>query len=53
MNTKQGFQDCEVYARLEEWLGTKADEYWDKNFDTLDLVLPKVSKLSYFNSCMI
>ncbi|GAV86184.1 zf-CW domain-containing protein/HATPase_c_3 domain-containing protein [Cephalotus follicularis] len=34
-SNKQGFQDCEPYARLEEWLGRKADEYWDKNFDVL------------------
>ncbi|KAJ9146834.1 hypothetical protein P3X46_029056 [Hevea brasiliensis] len=34
-NNKQGFQDCEPYALLEEWLGKKADEYWDKNFDTV------------------
>ena len=38
MNTKQGFQDCEAYVRLEEWLGSRADEYWDNNFDTLELV---------------
>jgi hypothetical protein len=38
MNNKQGFQDCETYVKLEEWLGKKSDEYWDNNFDTLDLV---------------
>lgn len=38
LNNKQGFQDSEVYAKLEEWLGVKADEYWDKNFDILDVV---------------
>uniref|UniRef100_A0A0D9WS76 CW-type domain-containing protein n=1 Tax=Leersia perrieri TaxID=77586 RepID=A0A0D9WS76_9ORYZ len=37
LNSKQGFQDCEMYAKLEEWLGKKADEYWDTNFDTLEL----------------
>lgn len=37
-SNKQGFQDCEPYARLEEWLGRKADEYWDSNFDNLQLV---------------
>ncbi|CAL9064053.1 unnamed protein product [Musa banksii] len=37
LNNKQGFQDSEVYAKLEEWLGVKADEYWDKNFDILDV----------------
>uniref|UniRef100_A0A0E0LDL2 CW-type domain-containing protein n=1 Tax=Oryza punctata TaxID=4537 RepID=A0A0E0LDL2_ORYPU len=37
LNSKQGFQDCEMYAKLEEWLGRKADEYWDTNFDTLEL----------------
>ncbi|KAG8660127.1 MORC family CW-type zinc finger protein 3 isoform X1 [Manihot esculenta] len=36
-SNKQGFQDCESYALLEEWLGKKADEYWDKNFDSLVL----------------
>ncbi|GMN40787.1 hypothetical protein TIFTF001_010019 [Ficus carica] len=35
LNNKQGFQDSESYARLETWLGRKADEYWDKNFDEL------------------
>ncbi|KAL5706400.1 hypothetical protein ACHQM5_024573 [Ranunculus cassubicifolius] len=34
-NGKQGFQDCEAYAKLEEWLGQRADEYWDKNFDKI------------------
>lgn len=37
MNNKQGFQDCEMYAKLEEWLGRKVDEYWDMNFDSLKL----------------
>ncbi|XP_017427254.1 uncharacterized protein LOC108335676 isoform X9 [Vigna angularis] len=36
-NNKQGFQDSEHYACLEQWLGRKADEYWDKNFDALEL----------------
>ncbi|KAK9285281.1 hypothetical protein L1049_024471 [Liquidambar formosana] len=36
-SNKQGFQDCEPYARLEEWLGKIADEYWDRNFDALQL----------------
>jgi hypothetical protein len=39
LNHKQGFQDCEAYAKLEQWLGSKADEYWDENFDTLELVI--------------
>ncbi|KAF5206034.1 Morc family cw-type zinc finger protein [Thalictrum thalictroides] len=34
-NDKQGFQDCEVYAKLEEWLGHRTDEYWDKHFDSI------------------
>jgi len=38
LNSKQGFQDCEPYAKLEEWLGSKVDEYWDENFDRVDLV---------------
>ncbi|KAJ7944023.1 CW-type zinc finger protein [Quillaja saponaria] len=36
-NNKQGFQDCEQYLLLEKWLGRKADEYWDSNFDSLKL----------------
>uniref|UniRef100_A0A803NCP2 CW-type domain-containing protein n=1 Tax=Chenopodium quinoa TaxID=63459 RepID=A0A803NCP2_CHEQI len=36
-NNKQGFQDCEPYALLEEWLGKQADEYWDKFFDPVQL----------------
>ncbi|GMH14936.1 hypothetical protein Nepgr_016777 [Nepenthes gracilis] len=36
-NNKQGFQDSEPYALLEEWLGKIADEYWDKHFDALQL----------------
>ncbi|TKY70223.1 MORC family CW-type zinc finger protein 3 [Spatholobus suberectus] len=36
-NNKQGFQDSEPYACLEEWLGRQADEYWDNNFDSLKL----------------
>ncbi|RLN12828.1 MORC family CW-type zinc finger protein 3-like [Panicum miliaceum] len=37
LNNKQGFQDCEMYAKLEEWLGRKVDEYWDTHFDNLEL----------------
>ncbi|KAH9710468.1 hypothetical protein KPL71_019476 [Citrus sinensis] len=36
-NNKQGFLDCEPYARLEEWLGKVADEYWDNKFDSLNV----------------
>ncbi|KAF8406746.1 hypothetical protein HHK36_008838 [Tetracentron sinense] len=36
-SNKQGFQDCEPYAKLEEWLGNITDKYWDHNFDTLHL----------------
>ncbi|XAR73660.1 hypothetical protein NMG60_11007701 [Bertholletia excelsa] len=36
-NNKQGFQDCETYARLEEWLGNIFDQYWDSNFDMLEV----------------
>ncbi|XP_057542939.1 uncharacterized protein LOC130821267 isoform X2 [Amaranthus tricolor] len=36
-NNKQGFQDCEQYACLEEWLGREADGYWDKYFDAIEL----------------
>jgi hypothetical protein len=27
-----------MYAKLEEWLGRKVDEYWDTKFDSLTLV---------------
>ncbi|XP_066372244.1 uncharacterized protein [Miscanthus floridulus] len=37
LNNKQGFQDCEMYVKLEEWLGRKVDEYWDTKFDSLEL----------------
>ncbi|XP_024953877.1 uncharacterized protein LOC102616057 isoform X7 [Citrus sinensis] len=37
-NNKQGFLDCEPYARLEEWLGKVADEYWDNKFDSLNVL---------------
>ncbi|XP_022631401.1 MORC family CW-type zinc finger protein 3 isoform X2 [Vigna radiata var. radiata] len=36
-NNKQGFQDSEQYACLEQWLSRKVDEYWDNNFDALEL----------------
>ncbi|KAJ4844719.1 hypothetical protein Tsubulata_007711 [Turnera subulata] len=36
-NNKQAFQDCERYAMLESWLGKKTDEYWDENFDRVQL----------------
>lgn len=41
LNNKQGFQDCEAYAKLELWLGSKLNEYWDENFDRVDLVYPE------------
>ncbi|KAL7085374.1 hypothetical protein ACP275_14G278600 [Erythranthe tilingii] len=34
-NNKQGFQDCEAYAELENWLGKKVDEYLDKYVDKI------------------
>ncbi|ERN11546.1 hypothetical protein AMTR_s00022p00148920 [Amborella trichopoda] len=37
LNNKHGFPDFERYAMLEEWLGRKADDYWDENFDNLAL----------------
>ncbi|KAF8687781.1 hypothetical protein HU200_042717 [Digitaria exilis] len=37
LNSKQGFQDCELYAKLEEWLDRKVAEYWDAKFDNLEL----------------
>ncbi|GAB4848365.1 hypothetical protein Ancab_003059 [Ancistrocladus abbreviatus] len=36
-NNKQGFQDCEPFAQLEEWLAERANEYWDTKFDPLSL----------------
>ncbi|XP_047044065.1 uncharacterized protein LOC124648323 [Lolium rigidum] len=48
LNSKQGFQDCEIYAKLEEWLGRKTDEYWDTNFDCLNLCR-KFCQLPPFN----
>jgi hypothetical protein len=38
LNSKQGFQDCEFYAKLEEWLGRKTDEYWNTKFENFELV---------------
>nr|TKW22352.1 hypothetical protein SEVIR_4G222900v2 [Setaria viridis] len=37
LNNKQGFKDCEVYAKLEEWLSRKVDEYWDATYDNLEV----------------
>ncbi|KAJ6799935.1 MORC family CW-type zinc finger protein 2B-like isoform X1 [Iris pallida] len=37
LSNKQGFQDCEIYAELEQWLGSKVDDYWDEHFDRVDL----------------
>ncbi|KAL1534241.1 ATPase MORC2-like [Salvia divinorum] len=36
-SNKQGFQDCEAYAVLEQWLGEKANEYIDKYVDKIQL----------------
>ncbi|XP_015063445.1 MORC family CW-type zinc finger protein 2-like isoform X2 [Solanum pennellii] len=36
-NNKQGFQDCEVYAELEKWLGEKSDKYLDEHVDKVEL----------------
>ncbi|KAK2999230.1 hypothetical protein RJ639_023652, partial [Escallonia herrerae] len=36
-NSKQEFLDSEVYAQLLDWLGEKADEYLDRNFDKLQV----------------
>ncbi|XP_016466160.2 uncharacterized protein LOC107788929 isoform X1 [Nicotiana tabacum] len=36
-NNKQGFQDCEVYAELEKWLGGKSDRYLDEHVDKVEL----------------
>ncbi|KAL6603819.1 hypothetical protein ACP70R_044180 [Stipagrostis hirtigluma subsp. patula] len=37
LNNKQGFQDCEMYAKLEDWLGRKVDEYFETKYDNLEL----------------
>ncbi|CAM0953977.1 unnamed protein product [Alopecurus aequalis] len=36
IDDEDGFQDCEMYAKLEEWLGRKTDEYWNTNFGNLE-----------------
>ncbi|XP_015159623.1 MORC family CW-type zinc finger protein 2A-like isoform X1 [Solanum tuberosum] len=36
-NNKQGFQDCEVYAELEKWLGERSDKYLDEHVDKVEL----------------
>ncbi|XP_042010035.1 ATPase MORC2-like isoform X2 [Salvia splendens] len=36
-SNKQGFQDCEAYVELEQWLGEKANEYIDKYVDKIQL----------------
>ncbi|KAL6511199.1 hypothetical protein OROHE_020568 [Orobanche hederae] len=36
-SNKQGFQDCEAYAELENWLGEKVDEYLDKYVDKIQV----------------
>ena len=28
----------EIYAKQEEWLGRKVDEYWDAKYDNLKVV---------------
>ncbi|RLM55709.1 hypothetical protein C2845_PM10G16370, partial [Panicum miliaceum] len=38
LNNKQGFKDCEIYAKLEEWLGRKVNEYWDAKYDNLEVL---------------
>ncbi|KAL9268954.1 MORC family CW-type zinc finger protein 4-like protein [Drosera capensis] len=39
-NNKQGFQDCEPYALLEEWLADRFHEYWDTKFEVLEVQKP-------------
>ncbi|XP_060193891.1 uncharacterized protein LOC132623187 isoform X3 [Lycium barbarum] len=43
-NNKQGFQDCEVYAELEKWLGEKSDKYLDEHVDKVELGFPLIQK---------
>ncbi|GJM97961.1 hypothetical protein PR202_ga14930 [Eleusine coracana subsp. coracana] len=31
-----------MYAKLEEWLGRKVDEYWDTKYDNLELALIQI-----------
>uniref|UniRef100_A0A453BEQ5 Uncharacterized protein n=1 Tax=Aegilops tauschii subsp. strangulata TaxID=200361 RepID=A0A453BEQ5_AEGTS len=39
LNSKQGVQDCEMYADREEWLGSSMDGYsWEINFDNVELL---------------
>ncbi|XP_002986649.2 MORC family CW-type zinc finger protein 3 [Selaginella moellendorffii] len=35
LNSKQGFEDCEMYAALEKWLGEEADKYWETRVEKL------------------
>uniref|UniRef100_A0A453BEQ4 Uncharacterized protein n=1 Tax=Aegilops tauschii subsp. strangulata TaxID=200361 RepID=A0A453BEQ4_AEGTS len=40
LNSKQGVQDCEMYADREEWLGSSMDGYsWEINFDNVELLI--------------
>jgi hypothetical protein len=57
LNSKQGFQDCEIYAKLEEWLGRKTDEYWDTNYDCLNVVwvydFDDIENILYISGCQV
>ncbi|EFJ08211.1 hypothetical protein SELMODRAFT_429149 [Selaginella moellendorffii] len=35
LNSKQGFEDCEMYAAMEKWLGEEADKYWETRVEKL------------------
>lgn len=47
-NNKQGFQDCEVYAELEKWLGARTDEYLDKYVNKLQLVISYIADWLFY-----
>lgn len=38
LNNKQGFLDCLEFQRLDDWLGSMVDKYWDANYDNLRVV---------------
>ncbi|KAL3695482.1 hypothetical protein R1sor_009558 [Riccia sorocarpa] len=38
LNTKQSFEDCEEYAMLEQWLGDQFNDYWNTQFDRLEVI---------------
>jgi hypothetical protein len=51
LNNKQGFQDCEEYAGLDAWLGEVANQYWEDNYDTLQVVHPQLIFFRILTMC--